>query len=865
MHIYHVILFISLLFNSTINLAADSFVVCKDGICSEQAEDAETRALNRIREIEESAAPLLKQVQHALANKGRLKPMHGYSGAYRVLDRNGNTVALFKPEDERDWGPNNRMPDHRRQDSTLDDIHFHQMNAFEQGQTTARQHLAKLLDFGSTANVPLGTVTYLESDQFVDLEAEKLGITPRKQRKRGYLQVWVPNAKSFPELHPKTIAGQAPPEEAYQFDNHPLLDTISLDEYQKVALLDILMYNEDRHPGNLMDMALYHSEPRQGNLLITFDDQREPHLTPIDCDAILPFKLNKLRSILAHRRAKVAFSNQSLHFIEELDPEVVAALVQQVNLPPQAVTNAKALTLVIKAFAKAGLQLSHIYNFAASKGEEDSALWQMMQQAETVAIESLSSEDQAKRKHRNYLRRLLWSKKNVTSDDQKWLENYLTHDAQRIEAAVNRVFWSEFSQQLNSYVSKLSENNRISANILARAHERIRQVESKAKPLIKKVHEVLANHGRLVPVVGTSAYLVVDHHNENVAVFKPEDERNNGPSNRLPEKRGPDHTFEDIYFHQMSSFEQGSSSIRQHLAKLLDFGSIANLPAGAIVELQSDQFVDVEAEILNTPPRLQTKRGYLQKWVPNAKPLVDLHPQNTPGLAPSREAYLLENHALLNSVSLDEFQKIALMNVLLYNEIQHPGDILISYDAYGSPHLKPIDSDSILPFKLSGLTGILRHERVAKPFSTQSLQFIAELDPHVVATLVESTGLPQQAVTNAKALAMVIKAFAKTGRCLSDIATFLDKNDQGSSELWDMMQESLQAAINSLSPEDQAMHNHRNHIRWLLWNGSDAQATSEDHAWLERSLEYHRERIETTIDQAFWHGFSQRLQARASN
>lgn len=50
------------------------------------------------------------------------------------------------PDDEKNWGPCNRLLDHRRPYPSDEDIYFHQMSSFEQGQASARQYLANTFE-----------------------------------------------------------------------------------------------------------------------------------------------------------------------------------------------------------------------------------------------------------------------------------------------------------------------------------------------------------------------------------------------------------------------------------------------------------------------------------------------------------------------------------------------------------------------------------------------------------------------------------------------------------------------------------------------------------------------------------------------
>lgn len=119
--------------------------------------------------------------------------------------------------------------------------------------------------------------------------------------------------------------------------------------------------------------------------------------------------------------------------------------------------------------------------------------------------------------------------------------------------------------------------------------------------------------------------------------------------------RKPAISVEDIHFHQVGSWEQGDFEKRAHLANLMHMGSSTKIPRGAIVELTSDQFVDLEAQAAGKKAKVQTKRGYLQEWISDAKPLISFHPsaQNLkPGQTPPATALNFKDNPILGQIPL---------------------------------------------------------------------------------------------------------------------------------------------------------------------------------------------------------------------
>ncbi len=379
----------------------------------------------------------------------------GTSGIYFIKDKVGKTIALFKPEDEGTWKPNNPNPEFRKRALTADDIYFHQANGWEQGQTGKRQQLAEMLHIGHKVRPPRGVLTTLESDQFFDhqlhAQGEKCSLT-----KTGYLQEWVHHTKPLISFHPtfkEVLPSDDPHRNVLQFQDNPILSAISLDEFQEIGINDILLLNEDRNTGNL---------------LVKYDENHQLKIIPIDHDTIYPWKLEVFRGIYVHDNAKKPFTATSLKMIQALDPDFIEQLVEKMQLSEQAPINAKAITMVLKSFAAAGATLRDVYNFmAAPLGGvvgETSQLWKLMQQVQEAAISSLPKEDKMMYAYAKHLRRNNWCKavnqtwcKTMPSQQEKsaadWYQSYKSKHADRIEFQIKTAFWKEFEQQLAHVVN----------------------------------------------------------------------------------------------------------------------------------------------------------------------------------------------------------------------------------------------------------------------------------------------------------------------------------------------------------------------------------------------------------------------------
>ncbi|MBS0629212.1 MAG: ankyrin repeat domain-containing protein [Verrucomicrobia bacterium] len=351
-----------------------------------------------IKNLEYRANDLKARVQTALENGGKIERGISTNGLYHILDSDGNTVGLFRPENERNFGPEGLL--NKKVDPTLEDIHFHKMDSFEQGMLTQKQYYSKLLDQGERANLPLGTIVEMESDAF-----NNEGLTGLNRCKIGYLQEFIPD-------------GEKP--------TRAQLDTAHLNDFQKIGIMDVQTYNQDRHIENLL------LKPN-GRLI------------NIDSDAILPFKLeNNPNVILQSKRASEPFTEESLRLIEQIDPRFNADLARALGLPEQSAINAEILAHTLKKYASKGLTLADLYQHIGSDNrDKPSELWTKMEKASQTARQSLSTEELDALKYYEHLRWVKWWDKK--SENEDWWKYYTNGLSQRINGHLKTAFWSTFN------------------------------------------------------------------------------------------------------------------------------------------------------------------------------------------------------------------------------------------------------------------------------------------------------------------------------------------------------------------------------------------------------------------------------------
>ena len=117
------------------------------------------------------------------------------------------------------------------------------------------------------------------------------------------------------------------------------------------------------------------------------------------------------------------------------------------------------------------------------------------------------------------------------------------------------------------------------------------------------------------------------------------------------------------------------------------------------------------------------------------------------------------------------------MDLLLYNQDRHPGNILVTRGPDGSVHLVPIDMDMILPgYFTDPLTrGLHVHKRAKEPLTEKMLSFLKALDPDLIEKIVLEEGLSQEVATQAKILAITLKTFVVEGVSIADVYEFINR------------------------------------------------------------------------------------------
>jgi len=143
----------------------------------------------------------------------------------------------------------------------------------------------------------------------------------------------------------------------------------SRDDVHRIGILDLRIFNLDRHGGNILVDNSHRLVPIDHGL----------SLPPIDSLGEAEF------GWLYWRQAKQPFSDAMKQSVAELSIEQDAALLRQIGLPERCVTTARVSTAVLKRCVAAGWSLYEIGSMFTRKllGQEPSVLESLVRDART--------------------------------------------------------------------------------------------------------------------------------------------------------------------------------------------------------------------------------------------------------------------------------------------------------------------------------------------------------------------------------------------------------------------------------------------------------------------------------------------------
>lgn len=291
--------------------------------------------------------PLVKDMVKAIKNGVDPIPVHsGLGGAYYFRNKVGESVAIVKPTDEEPFAPNNPkgfigkalgQPGLKR--------------SVRVGETGFREVAAYLLDYGHFANVPPTALVKITHSIFNIND----GVNCKKANER------------------KTASKIA---SCQQFIRHDFdasdhgTSNFPVSDVHRIGILDVRIFNTDRHAGNLLVRKL----DRVGAF-------GQVELVPIDHGLCLPENLEDPYFEWIHwPQASIPFTEYELGYIANLDP-VKDSEMLRMELPMIREACLRVLflcTIFLKEAAAFGLCLGEIGEMMSrefrSRDEEPSEL-----------------------------------------------------------------------------------------------------------------------------------------------------------------------------------------------------------------------------------------------------------------------------------------------------------------------------------------------------------------------------------------------------------------------------------------------------------------------------------------------------------
>ncbi|KAG1704129.1 hypothetical protein DVH05_006140 [Phytophthora capsici] len=139
------------------------------------------------------------------------------------------------------------------------------------------------------------------------------------------------------------------------FDLKKACEFVPVEQVHRIALLDVRVFNTDRHPGNILLIG----------------DKKPYTMVPIDHGCILPswFHLSEARfDWIEYPQTREAFSPTALQYIESLNADRDAKILRALGIREECVTTLKICTLFLKLAAERGKTLYWMGNFMARDG-----------------------------------------------------------------------------------------------------------------------------------------------------------------------------------------------------------------------------------------------------------------------------------------------------------------------------------------------------------------------------------------------------------------------------------------------------------------------------------------------------------------
>jgi len=265
----------------------------------------------------------------------------------------------------------------------------------------------------------------------------------------------------------------------------------------------------------------------------------------------------------------------------------------------------------------------------------------------------------------------------------------------------------------------------------------LNQVEK--SQLLSKVEEGLEYHEPELCEEGVNGtYFLKDRDGEFCGVFKPNDEEGSSINNP---KRSDEN--KDLFVNR--GLVEGEAAYREVAAFLLDKEHFSGVPETSMVTLEHPNFKGKE------------KTGSLQQFIQNDGCVEDIGPSKFP----AREVH-----------------KIGIMDLRIFNNDRHGGNILMREREDGTIELIPIDHGLSLPSSLNQAWFDWLHWPQAKvPFDEETKRYIDSMDVEADANLLREIGIREECIRTMIISSTLLKRGANANLTLFEIASIVCRSN----------------------------------------------------------------------------------------
>eukprot|EP00249_Psilotum_nudum_P023564 c28924_g2_i1 orf=423-2510(+) len=250
---------------------------------------------------------LIKECTKAIKNGVEPVPAAGgLGGAYYFRNRMGERIAIVKPTDEEPFAPNNPKGFVGRM---LGQPGFHR--SVRVGETGIREVAAYLLDHHNFARVPPTALVKATHTIF-------------------HVNVSSPGSLASGKAQPMAKIGSFQQYVHHDYDaSEHGTSRFSVSAVHRIGILDVRIFNTDRHAGNILVRRLDADEMKDVHSLSSLQVDDPVDLIPIDHGLCLPEALEDPYFEWLHwPQASLPFSEEELDYIKNLDAAKDAELLQ---------------------------------------------------------------------------------------------------------------------------------------------------------------------------------------------------------------------------------------------------------------------------------------------------------------------------------------------------------------------------------------------------------------------------------------------------------------------------------------------------------------------------------------------------------